>query len=82
MTKEQRIIEKLEEIIANLNVMIITPEPTTDKAEKAYTSLYLKDARLHLELSALKSEDSEKYDKDTCCVCHRNYVDSSSGFDT
>ena len=77
MTKEQRIIEKQDELIRAYE-----NQPDVSDGEDIYYHWEKYIRELDKELSALKSEDSEKYDKDTCCVCHRNYVDSSSGFDT
>jgi len=53
LTKE-KIIEKQDELIENLTIQLVTPDPTTVESEGKYMALLLTGDRLHKELAELK----------------------------
>jgi hypothetical protein len=55
-TNKDLIIAKLEELINNLTLQKVTPEPTTLESEGKYMSLLLKEDKLREELQQLKSQ--------------------------
>lgn len=75
MTKKDELIAKMEEYIE-----------TSNKLMGNWESSHILLVNIRQEIDRLKKEiekeEKRKYDANTCCVCHINYVDSASGYDT
>lgn len=87
MTKKDELIAKMEEYITFLgeelgNNAVYLHVHHMDPSKEDIA----KGSKLRKEIANLKwdveKEEKRKYDANTCCVCHINYVDSANGYDT